>query len=373
LISAFNAEQPEHDIQALAQILKQSSQELQGAYPDDPAARALFLATMGRAHYGLRRYDEAEKMYRQCLEMASDPGLIDRVRRELATCLIRGGKSAEATPMLHEFFVGRLKRSAAPDAAELLAILPTLPGVAATVDGTPGMDGLDLDGDNDYVVLPRMFFDARPPWTLEVIVWPEEIDQSNPQSGSPSGWTSLISAADAGSIGLESLRQRWTIELYAAGIAGAEWVDNYASATARSEVPLRKWQHVAGVWDGNELRIYVDGQLQDTRRGVSHCTQLSNSPMFLGADPANLSFVEQVAEGFLHGRLRSARISHAAEYTDSFSPPERLQKTPGTIGLYDFTIDTGRYAIDRSGQGNHGIIMGGRYAKSKEDTSDSEP
>jgi hypothetical protein len=35
-----------------------------------------------------------------------------------------------------------------------------------------------------------------------------------------------------------------------------------------------------------------------------------------------------------------------------------LQKTPGTIGLYDFTIDTGRYAIDRSGHGNHGIIVG---------------
>jgi predicted negative regulator of RcsB-dependent stress response len=367
LIGAFNAEQPEHDIRALAQILKQSSQELQGAYPDDPAARALFLATMGRAHYGLRRFDEAEKMYRQCLEMASDSGLIDRVRHELATCLLRGGKSDEATPMLYEFFVDRLKRSAAPDAKKLLAILPTLPNATATIDGTPGMAGLEMDGDNDYVILPHMFFDARPPWTLEVIVWPAEIDPSNPQTGSPAGWTSLISAADAGSIGLESIRQRWAIELYAAGIAGAEWVDNYASATARTEVPLRRWQHVAGVWDGKELRLYIDGQLQDTRRGVSYCTQLSNSPMFLGADPANLAFVEQVAEGFFRGRLRCARISHAAEYTDSFSPPERLEKTPGTIGLYDFTIDTGRYAIDRSGHGNHGIIIGAKFAWAEND------
>lgn len=367
LISAFNAEQPEHDIRTLAQILKQSSQELQSAYPDDPAARAVFLATMGRAHAGLHRYDEAEKMYRKCLEMATDPGLIDRVRHELATCLLRGGKADDATPMLYEFFVDRLKRSAAPDANKLLAVLPTLPDAAATIDGMPGMDGLDLDGDNDYVILPRIFFDARPPWTLEAIVWPVEIDPSNPQTGSPTGWTSLISAADAGSIGLESIGQRWAIELYAAGIAGAEWVDNYASAKAHSEVPLRKWQHVAGVWDGNELRLYVDGQLQDTRRGVTYCTQLSNSPMFLGADPANLAFVEQVAEGCLHGRLRGARISHAAEYTDSFSPPERLEKTPGTIGLYDFTIDTDRYAIDRSGHGNHGIIVGAEFAKAESD------
>jgi hypothetical protein len=73
-----------------------------------------------------------------------------------------------------------------------------------------------------------------------------------------------------------------------------------------------------------------------------------------------------VAEGILHGRLRAARISRSIEYTDSFSPPEQLDKTPGTIGLYDFTIDTGQYVIDRSGHGNHGIIMGAKYAKSND-------
>jgi hypothetical protein len=297
--------------------------------------------------------------------VASDPGLVDRVRHELATCMLRQGKLADATPMLHEFYVDSLKRAGSPEADELLAVWPTLPAVAATLDGTPGMDGLEMDGDSDYVVLPRLFFDARPPWTLEVIVWPVEIALSNPKSGSPAGWTSLVSAANAGSIGLESLRQRWTIELYAAGIPGAEWVDNYASAMARFEVPLRKWQHVAGVWDGKELRLYVDGQLQDTRHGVDYCTQLSLTPMFLGADPANPSYSRRVAEGFLHGRLRGARVSRAVEYTDSFSPQERLEKTPGTIGLYDFTIDTGRYAIDRSGHGNHGIIVGAKYARAE--------
>jgi len=363
LISAFSAEHPEHDIQALAQILKQSSDELQSAYPDDPGARAVYLATMGRAHARLQRFDDAEQMYRMCLEVARDPGLIDRVRHELATCLLRGGKSDEATPMLCEFYAELLKRSTSPEAQELLALLPKLPDGNTIVDGTSGMDGLDLDGKNDYVVLPRLFFDARPPWTLEAIVLPAEIDPSNPPKGSPVGWTSLVSATDAGSIGLESIRQRWTIELYAAGIPGSEWVDNYASAAARDTVPLRRWQHVAGIWDGKELRIYLDGQLQGTRHGVTYCTQLSNSPMFLGADPTNLGYVEQVAEGFLHGRLRGARISHAAEYTDSFSPPDRLDKTPDTIGLYDFTIDTGQFAIDRSGHGNHGIIRGAKYGR----------
>ena len=63
--------------------------ELQDAYPDDPGADAALLATMGRSYVGLRRFGDAEQIYRKCLSVAKDPGLIDRVRRELATCLLR--------------------------------------------------------------------------------------------------------------------------------------------------------------------------------------------------------------------------------------------------------------------------------------------
>jgi Concanavalin A-like lectin/glucanases superfamily len=135
-------------------------------------------------------------------------------------------------------------------------------------------------------------------------------------------------------------------------------------AVAPTDVALHQWQHVAGVWDGKELRIYLNGQLQDTRSGVDYCSALSMAPIFLGADPDNLDFGD-VAQGYLQGRLRVARISRSAEYTDSFPRPEQLEKTPGTIGLYDFTRDTGRYAIDRSGHGNHGIIIGAKYAKTE--------
>ena len=69
----------------------------------------------------------------------------------------------------------------APDAAELREAWSGLPDVEATVDGKPGMDGLELDGDRDYVILPRLYFDGRPPWTLEAIVRPVEIDQSVPE------------------------------------------------------------------------------------------------------------------------------------------------------------------------------------------------
>ena len=301
-------------------------------------------------------------MYRKCLKYAEDPGLIARVRRELATCLLRLGKGDEGAAILQEIFHEKLAISDQSDAIELRKAWPGLPAVDARPSGNPGMDSLELDGDRDYVILPRLYFDGRPPWTLEAIVHPIEIDQSGTPSGSSVSWTSLISATDAGAIALDTKRRRWSIELYATGAPSDDWTESYAAASARSEVALGEWQHVAGVWDGHELRLYLNGQLQETRPGVDYCTSLSLAPMFLGADPDNIAFMG-VAQGFLHGRLRAARISRATKYTSSFSPPEQLGTTPDTIGLYDFTIDTGRYAIDRSGHGNHGIIIGAKYAK----------
>ena len=362
LISAFQAQYPEHDIQAVAEVLNHSAQELQDTYSDDASANAALLATIGRAYVGLRRFGDAEQMYRKCLRVADDPGLIGRVRRELATCLLREGKADEGGAILQNLMLEKLGRSDTPDANEMRKAWSGLPDVGATAYGNWGMDGLDLDGSRDYVILPRLYFDGRPPWTLEAIVRPVEIEQSAPAAGSPIGWTSLISATDGGAIALDTRRGRWAIEMYTASVPTDDWTESYAVAVARSQAALRQWQHVAGVWDGKELRLYLNGQLQDTRTGVDYCTALSLTPMFLGADPDNLAFTD-VAQGYLHGRLRQVRISRGVEYTDSFSSPERLEKTPDTIGLYDFTIDTGRYAIDRSGHGNHGIIIGAKFVK----------
>jgi hypothetical protein len=366
LINAFDVEYPEHDIRAVADVLKNSVDDLQNVYSDDPAAQAALLATMGRAYVGLRRFGEAEQMYRKCLSVATDAGLIARIRRDLAACLLRDGKTGEGVEILQEFLLDKIRRLDSPDAAELLKAWPGMPDAESAADGRPGMDGLDLDGDRDYVILPRVYFDGRPPWTLEAIVRPVEIDQSIPASVSTIGWTSLISATDGGSIGLDTSRQRWSISLYTTRVPTGDWRESYSVATARTEVSLLEWQHVAGVWDGKELRLYLDGQLQETKSGVDYCSSLSMTPLFLGADPDNIDYGD-VAQGYLHGRLRAARISRGAEYTDSFPRPEQLEKTPGTIGLYDFTTDAGRYAIDRSGHGNHGIIIGAKYAKAESD------
>lgn len=118
--------------------------------------------------------------------------------------------------------------------------------------------------------------------------------------------------------------------------------------------------HLAGVWDGKQLCLYVDGILQESRLGIENCSSLSDVPFYLGADPANPA-LGYLAEGLFHGRFRAVRSSHSVEYATDFAKPERFEKTPQTPALFDFTIDTGRYAIDRSGHGRHGIIVGAKF------------
>src|SRR4029079_10048008 len=80
-----------------------------------------------------------------------------------------------------------------------------------------GQDGLYFDGAGDYVILPNLHFDGRPPWTLETIVNPVEIDSSS------DGWTSLVSTAEGGSIALEALTDKWSFDIYATGAGSDRW------------------------------------------------------------------------------------------------------------------------------------------------------
>ncbi len=177
------------------------------------------------------------------------------------------------------------------------------------------------------------------------------------------GWSSLISAADAGAIGLDTSRRamgdRVVHSKYSNRTTGPRAMQ-WRLPAVRSRCANGSTLPACGT--GRNCGSISTANCRKRAPGVDYCTQLSLAPMFLGADPDSL-YLQRDRSGIL-ARPTAQCASRAPLSTRIRSRrPERLEKTPGTIGLYDFTIDTGRYAIDRSGHGNHGIIIGAKYAK----------
>ncbi len=105
--------------------------------------------------------------------------------------------------------------------------------------------------------------------------------------------------------------------------------------------PVEDWIHVAGVFEGNELRHYAGGRLQGTAR-VANRAEMSSSSMEIGRDT--------------HAEIDEVRISSVARYDEDFTPATRFIPDADTVGLYHFDEGTGLEVKDSSGNNHHGTI-----------------
>lgn len=81
----------------------------------------------------------------------------------------------------------------------------------------------------------------------------------------------------------------------------AFWVNDgtggYKSVGAVNSLTLNAWQHIAGVWDGSEIRIYINGVLMNTATGVTGTSFGSASnPVKMGLNNSNEKFVGNMDE-----------------------------------------------------------------------------
>lgn len=85
--------------------------------------------------------------------------------------------------------------------------------------------------------------------------------------------------------------------------------------TGVTTVPTGQWVHVAGVWDGNNMRLYLNGQLESTSTTITSLQ--TGSTWWLGAlDPQNGIFTLPI-----NGDADEFRITSACRYFSNFSPP----------------------------------------------------
>jgi hypothetical protein len=103
----------------------------------------------------------------------------------------------------------------------------------------------------------------------------------------------------------------------------------YVSAkTTRAWLKPKQWHHVAGVFDGQEVRVYVDGKLAAKASG-SGKRKLNAFPLYIGADVNNRG---QAVDG-IYGQIDGVRLSTGARYSDDFSPQRRPEADANTLLL----------------------------------------
>src|SRR6185436_2514051 len=93
--------------------------------------------------------------------------------------------------------------------------------------------------------------------------------------------------------------------------------DKFAAGNSDGPLDVERWVHLAGVMDGRELRLYVDGKVQQQRLAAPALAAFGEKlQLVVGADavrPKNRG-------SYFRGRLDELRISKTARYSDNFTP-----------------------------------------------------
>ncbi|QDU85559.1 cyclic 3',5'-adenosine monophosphate phosphodiesterase [Planctomycetes bacterium Pla163] len=217
-----------------------------------------------------------------------------------------------------------------PVPVELLELAPAARGTSERV--------LDLDGRDGQVRIPSDRIELPDgPFTLECWM---KADAFRARQG-------LVAKTEGSEYGLFVSGGRPTFSVHLDG--------DYVTAEA-SGPPLAvgTWHHVAGVFDGAEVRILVDGVVRGRAAG-SGARRTNSLPLVVGAD------VDGRGRGtsFFAGRIDEVRLSRGARYADGRTPPlRRLANDPATVLLLHFDGES-PWAFDGSGSSAHGLLEGG--------------
>jgi hypothetical protein len=122
----------------------------------------------------------------------------------------------------------------------------------------------------------------------------------------------------------------------------------YSGLYGATTVTLNVWHHVAAIYDGSQMRVYLDGALDGSQPYTW--------------TPPNISTLFRIGrETYIYapfnynGQIDEVRVSAGARYTGNFSAQKHLTADATTKGLWRFD---GQTANDSSGNGNNGTLNG---------------
>lgn len=199
---------------------------------------------------------------------------------------------------------------------------------------------LVLNGSKDFVAIPSINMTDSSELTLEAWINPSSVSRNNymhvlRQNGKniPSSW--LLSFQLRGSIFSFGVNTTTGYKELDHKITGSDFVN--------------KWRHVAGVYNGSKLLMYIDGLLVDS---VAHTGKLVMNPSISAHRIGSSAGLEH-----FEGKIDEVRIWHKARTHAEIL--ERMncsidQQEPGLLGSYNFNksfVGTVKDGIAKLGDG----------------------
>jgi glycerophosphoryl diester phosphodiesterase len=117
-----------------------------------------------------------------------------------------------------------------------------------------------------------------------------------------------------------------------------------------SDLSVGVWMHIAGVYDGTQAQIYLDGVLKDTHTGISGNIKTGQAA-FLGFNPG--------AGQFFNGQIDEVRVWNVARnqpQIQSFMNQTLTGGEAGLVGYWNMNEGGGQTAHDSSGNVNDATL-----------------
>ncbi len=200
---------------------------------------------------------------------------------------------------------------------------------------------LEFDGSNDYVVTPEVSFGALNQLTLEAWIMPVDEDSGFGKDIVHKRGTQNVGNFNLHWYGYQNVN-RVTFRIQEQECTSPDGV-----------VSDGEWLHVAGVYDGSEMRLYLDGRLSASVPYSSEITDVSSEICFGGKSwNAKYRYNGTIDDVRIWNIARTRREIRSTMDTDLCGDE------PGLIGYWDFGEGSGDTAYDITGQGNDGTLVG---------------
>jgi hypothetical protein len=232
-------------------------------------------------------------------------------------------------------YLGKSVRVSLPE-RELPVQVATPAFPSPTAAGSP-QRALELDGasaclrlEAEQLALPG------PPFTVEA--WLRGRDFA--------GRRAVVSKAQSSAFGLFASDGRPAFLVHVGG--------KYASAECDTALlEADRWHHLAGVWDGAAVQLYVDGKLVANALAAGPHRD-NEQPLYIGADPDS----DGAPGSFFAGRIDEVRISTSARYRgERFTPQRGFAADAECALLLHLDDDRGAWVLD-SARARHARKIG---------------